>query len=72
MLKNGVGTIYTCDRCKCDIHAKTEHKYTVEFTRTKIGKSGFERIKKYDLCARCFKVYLKSKDTILKQGKENT
>lgn len=56
------GSIFECDRCRRRINTKREKRYVVDISKSKLGKSGLEKIKKFDFCSNCIRKYLKEGD----------
>lgn len=60
--KQGKGSIFECDRCHRKINTKKEKRYVIDISKSKLGQSGLEKIKKFDFCGNCIRKYLKEGD----------
>ena len=57
--RQGKGSIFECDRCHRKINTKKEKRYVIDISKSKLGQSGLEKIKKFDFCGNCIRKYLK-------------
>lgn len=57
--RQGKGSVFECDRCHIKINTKKEKRYIVDISKSKLGQSGTEKIKKFDFCRNCIRRYLK-------------
>ena len=55
----GKGSIFECDQCHKKINTSKEKRYVVDISKSKLSRSGLEKIKKFDFCKNCIKKYLK-------------
>lgn len=53
------GSIFECDRCHRKINTAREKRYVVNISKSKLSRSGLEKIKKFDFCSKCIRKYLK-------------
>ncbi len=53
------GSIFECDRCHRKINTKKEKRYVIYISKSKLGQSSLEKIKKFDFCGNCIRKYLK-------------
>lgn len=53
------GSVFECDRCHRKINTKNEKRYVIDISKSKLGQSGLEKIKKFDFCGNCIRKYLK-------------
>ncbi len=53
------GNIFECDKCHKKIYTNKERRYVLEISKSNIGKSGLNRVKKFDLCNKCIHKYLR-------------
>ncbi|MBO6243364.1 MAG: hypothetical protein J6O41_02195 [Clostridia bacterium] len=60
--RQGKGSIFECDRCHRKINTKKEKRYVIDISKSKLGQSGLEKIKKFDFCGNCIRKYLKEGD----------
>lgn len=57
--RQGKGSVFECDRCHRKINTKKEKRYVINISKSKLGQSGLEKIKKFDFCRNCIRKYLK-------------
>lgn len=57
--RQGKGSVFECDRCHRKINTKKEKRYVINISKSKLGQSGLEKIKKFDFCGNCIRKYLK-------------
>lgn len=57
--RQGKGSVFECDRCHRKINTKKEKRYVIDISKSKLGQSGLEKIKKFDFCGNCIRKYLK-------------
>lgn len=57
--RQGKGSVFECDRCHRKINTKKEKRYVIYISKSKLGQSGLEKIKKFDFCRNCIRKYLK-------------
>lgn len=57
--RQGKGSVFECDRCHRKINTKREKRYVINISKSKLGQSGLEKIKKFDFCRNCIRKYLK-------------
>lgn len=57
--RQGKGSVFECDRCHRKINTKREKRYVIDISKSKLGQSGLEKIKKFDFCGNCIRKYLK-------------
>ena len=60
--RQGKGSVFECDRCHKKINTKKEKRYVIYISKSKLGQSGLEKIKKFDFCRNCIRKYLKDGD----------
>ena len=58
--RQGKGSVFECDRCHRKINTKKEKRYVIDISKSKLGQSGLEKIKKFDFCGNCIRKYLKN------------
>lgn len=53
------GSVFECDKYHRKIHTNKEKRYVVYISKSKLGQSGLEKIRKFDFCGNCIRKYLK-------------
>ena len=54
------GIVFECNWCHRKINTKNEKRYVIDISKSKLGQSGLEKIKKFDFCGNCIRKYLKN------------